>query len=98
MLKLLHPNPAKRLGGGGAIVTGTSQPLTGARAVKAHAFFDDLSWSELMKTKMEAPYKPQIAGGYDTRNFYEPAIGNDVVVDLANVDPALVVAGMPWEL
>jgi CRP-like cAMP-binding protein len=98
VLKLLHPNPAKRLGGGGAIVTGAAQPLTGARAVKAHSFFDDLSWADLIKMNAEVPYKPQIAGGYDTRNFYEPAIGNDVVVDLANVDPSMVVAGMPWEL
>lgn len=97
VLKLLHPNPAKRLGSG-ATVAGANQPLSGARAVKAHGFFDDLSWSDLLKMKLEVPYKPQIDGGYDTRNFYEPAIGNDVVVDLANVDPAQVVAGQPWEL
>jgi len=98
VLKLLHPNPAKRLGGGGAVINGAIQPLAGARAVKAHSFFDDMVWADLIKMKIDVPYKPQIAGGYDTRNFYEPAIGNDVVVDLANVDPALVEAGMPWEL
>jgi len=98
VLKLLHPNPSRRLGAGGALVPGSTQPLTGARAVKAHPFFEDLNWSDIIRFKAEVPYKPQIAGGYDTRNFYEPAMGNDKVVDLANVDPSSVLAGTSWEL
>lgn len=93
VLKLLHPNPLKRLGGG----AGGAQ---GAIAIKAHPFFDDLNWQDLVKFKGAdvPPYKPQIHGGYDTRNFYEPAIGNDKVMDLAKVDPSTVVAGGNWEI
>lgn len=98
VLKLLHPNPSKRLGAGGGMVTGATQPLTGARAVKAHVFFEDVNWNDLIRLKADVPYKPQIAGGYDTRHFYEPAIGNDKVLDLAEVNPDDVVAGQPWEL
>jgi hypothetical protein len=74
VLKLLHPNPAKRLGSVGVAASTTQPGLTGARAVKAHPFFETLAWNDLAKSKLPAPYQPKIEGGYDTKHFYERAL------------------------
>lgn len=91
VLKLLHPNPYKRLGSSGG-------DKSGARAVKAEPFFEDFNWNAMIKMKMEPPYVPKISGGYDSRNFYEPTLGSDRVVDFEGVDAKLVVAGQSWEM
>jgi CRP-like cAMP-binding protein len=100
-LKLLHPNPFKRLGTASVNVgqPGHDKVLTGARAVKAHAFFDQdstFNWNDLAKMKIEAPYKPKIEGMYDTKNFYEPTVDHDGIVDLDGIDPKSIVAGQSW--
>jgi hypothetical protein len=78
---------------------GHDKVLTGARAVKAHAFFDQdstFNWNDLAKMKIEAPYKPKIEGMYDTKNFYEPTVDHDGIVDLDGIDPKSIVAGQSW--
>ena len=45
VLKLLNPNPFKRLGSAGG-------DKSGARAIKATSFFDDFNWNDLKKMKV----------------------------------------------
>jgi len=107
VLKLLHPNPAKRLGSVGVMLNPPgaipmapgNTALVGARAVKSHPFFENFPWNELAKQKLPSPYQPKIEGGYDTKHFYEPVIGSkESIVDLKNVDAKSVVAGGAWKL
>ena len=71
VLKLLHPNPAKRLGSVGVSPGPQHSTLVGARAIKAHPFFELFPRNELAKQKVPSPYQPKIEGGYDTKHFYE---------------------------
>jgi serine/threonine protein kinase len=53
--KLLHPNPAKRLG------------AKGAEEVKKHSFFEGIDWENLLETKLM--FCPAVDDEYDTGYF-----------------------------
>lgn len=57
ILKLLTKQPSKRLG------------AQGAQEVKAHPFFEQIKWDDLVKKKCTPPFKPQIRNELDTTNF-----------------------------
>uniref|UniRef100_A0A7S2W7P5 cGMP-dependent protein kinase n=1 Tax=Mucochytrium quahogii TaxID=96639 RepID=A0A7S2W7P5_9STRA len=86
-LRLLNPNPNKRLGclprGGGA------------RDVKMHSLFKGFSWTKLIQENTKAPFTPKIRSMYDTTNFY-PAVVKGKQVQLANVEPESVRIAAEW--
>lgn len=41
----------------------------GAAAVKAHAWFSEVSWDRLARKDIDAPYTPPVKGKGDTRLF-----------------------------
>jgi serine/threonine protein kinase len=57
ILKLLVKQPSRRLG------------AHGAQEVKSHAFFESISWDDLVKKKLPPPFKPHIRNELDTNNF-----------------------------
>lgn len=59
LTSLLCRDEAKRLGSG---PDGTSN-------VKAHAFFESISWERLARREIEAPFKPSVGGALCTANF-----------------------------
>jgi serine/threonine protein kinase len=54
---LLNRNPKHRLGAN-----------DDARELKAHAFFSDIDWSELLKKNVPPPFKPKLKSVLDTSN------------------------------
>jgi len=65
---LLIKDPAKRLGGG----------PEDAQAVKEHAFFAAINWSDLEKKRITPPFKPQVISDTDTRYFDSEFTGESV--------------------
>jgi ribosomal protein S6 kinase alpha-5 len=58
--KLLIKVPTKRLG------------AQGAQEVKSHVFFDGIgAWDDLLKKKIQPPFRPNITNELDTTNFAE---------------------------
>jgi serine/threonine protein kinase len=55
---LLNRNPKHRLGAN-----------DDARELKAHPFFADIDWSELLKKNVPPPFKPKLKSVLDTSNF-----------------------------
>eukprot|EP01029_Cantina_marsupialis_P017092 TRINITY_DN383_c1_g1_i3.p1 TRINITY_DN383_c1_g1~~TRINITY_DN383_c1_g1_i3.p1 ORF type:complete len:811 (-),score=267.69 TRINITY_DN383_c1_g1_i3:286-2718(-) len=60
LLRLLHPNPNKRIGS-----------RRTAKEIKRHPFFSRFSWSSLVKMETKAPFIPPIDNLLDTSNFEE---------------------------
>ena len=48
------------------------------RAVKAHAFFLSINWSDLEKKRIMPPFKPQVVNDTDTRYFDSEFTGESV--------------------
>jgi len=65
---LLIKDPLRRLGGG----------PEDASAVKAHAFFNSINWSDLEKKRIMPPFKPQVVSDTDTRYFDSEFTGESV--------------------
>jgi len=65
---LLIKDPAKRLGGG----------PEDAQAVKEHAFFASINWTDLEKKRITPPFKPQVISDTDTRYFDSEFTGESV--------------------
>jgi len=65
---LLIKDPLKRLGGG----------PEDAQAVKTHAFFNSINWSDLDKKRITPPFKPQVVSDTDTRYFDSEFTGESV--------------------
>jgi len=61
ILRLLHKDPRRRMGGGPG----------DAHEVKAHRFFASISWDDLLKKNIPAPFIPRIASATDVSNFSE---------------------------
>jgi len=59
--KLLTRDPTRRLGSGQA----------DAEEIKAHPFFKDVIWDDVLNKRLPAPYFPTINGSADTSNFDE---------------------------
>lgn len=57
MMRLLDREPDHRLGAKG-----------GASEVKAHPFFADVDWAELLQRKYELPFKPDFSIGHFTQH------------------------------
>ena len=57
--QLLCRDPMKRLGAG----------VDDAMEIKAHIFFKDIIWEDIMQKRVPAPYFPTISGPLDTSNF-----------------------------
>lgn len=57
--RLLHPNPAKRLGG----------QKSGARKVMKHSFFSAVDWSGMARQDVKPPFMPHAKDMLDTTNF-----------------------------
>ncbi|ODQ68203.1 kinase-like protein, partial [Nadsonia fulvescens var. elongata DSM 6958] len=55
---LLNRNPKHRLGA-----------IDDARELKAHAFFADINWDNLLKKQIVPPFKPHVTCETDTSNF-----------------------------
>ncbi|KAK9475208.1 kinase-like domain-containing protein [Dipodascopsis tothii] len=55
---LLNRNPKHRLGA-----------MDDARELKAHPFFADVDWSQLLQKKVPPPFKPHLKSETDTSNF-----------------------------
>jgi len=65
---LLIKDPLKRLGGG----------PEDAQAVKTHAFFNSINWSDLDKKRITPPFRPQVVSDTDTRYFDSEFTGESV--------------------
>ncbi|XP_061395922.1 chromosomal serine/threonine-protein kinase JIL-1 [Musca vetustissima] len=61
ILKMLHKDPKKRLGGNSANAT----------EIKNHPFFRGINWNELKSKRRKAPFKPALDSEDDTQNFSE---------------------------
>eukprot|EP00512_Aurantiochytrium_limacinum_P008662 CAMPEP_0171559988 /NCGR_PEP_ID=MMETSP0960-20121227/13251_1 /TAXON_ID=87120 /ORGANISM="Aurantiochytrium limacinum, Strain ATCCMYA-1381" /LENGTH=935 /DNA_ID=CAMNT_0012111747 /DNA_START=417 /DNA_END=3224 /DNA_ORIENTATION=- len=86
-LRLLNPNPTKRLG---CLPRGN-----GARDVKLHPLFRNCNFSRLLRLETKPPFEPKIDSTFDTNNFYTPALkGKPIKLD--NVDPKSIRIG-EWE-
>ncbi|KLO17260.1 hypothetical protein SCHPADRAFT_846694 [Schizopora paradoxa] len=59
--KLLTRDPTRRLGSGQA----------DAEEIKAHPFFKDVNWDDVLNKRIPPPYFPTINGSADTSNFDE---------------------------
>lgn len=57
MKKLLHKDPAKRLG------------HRSAKDIKDHPWFDKLNWESIQNKKIKAPFVPKLNSDIDTTNF-----------------------------
>lgn len=57
--RLLHPNPARRLGMG----------KRGARGIMKHPFFAGVDWEKLANRSVEPPYIPEVSDLLDLSNF-----------------------------
>lgn len=68
ILRLLIKDPRRRLGGGAA----------DAEEVKSHRFFAGISWDDLLKKNIPAPFIPKIASDTDVSNFSEEFTGMPV--------------------
>ena len=88
VLRLLNPNPNKRLG---------CLPSRGAdaRDVRSHPVFKGFGWNNLLNEQAKAPFKPTIASGFDTKNFYNPVVRGKPV-QLENVDAESVRIAAEW--
>ncbi len=58
-MELLEKNPDKRLG------------FNGAKEIKNHKWFENISWDDLIEKNVMAPYIPSLKDKYDTSNFDE---------------------------
>lgn len=65
---LLAKSPAQRLGGGPDDV----------KAIQAHPFFGCINWTDLVKKKIEPPFKPQVSSETDTCYFDSEFTGESV--------------------
>merc|ERR1712168_453044 len=65
---LLVKDPQSRLGGG----------PEDAEAVKSHAFFASINWTDLEKKRITPPFKPQVVSDTDTRYFDSEFTGESV--------------------
>lgn len=65
---LLVKDPLQRLGGG----------PEDAQAVKNHAFFASINWTDLDKKRLTPPFKPQVVSETDTRYFDSEFTGESV--------------------
>lgn len=65
---LLVKDPLSRLGGG----------PEDAEAVKSHAFFASINWTDLEKKRITPPFKPQVVSDTDTRYFDSEFTGESV--------------------
>jgi len=65
---LLIKDPLQRLGGG----------PEDAQAVKSHAFFASINWTDLEKKRLTPPFKPQVVSETDTRYFDSEFTGESV--------------------
>eukprot|EP00511_Aplanochytrium_stocchinoi_P009212 CAMPEP_0204864738 /NCGR_PEP_ID=MMETSP1348-20121228/4276_1 /ASSEMBLY_ACC=CAM_ASM_000700 /TAXON_ID=215587 /ORGANISM="Aplanochytrium stocchinoi, Strain GSBS06" /LENGTH=693 /DNA_ID=CAMNT_0052015455 /DNA_START=90 /DNA_END=2171 /DNA_ORIENTATION=+ len=85
VLRLLHPNPNKRLGG---------------RDCKAHKLLRKINWTRILQQEATAPYVPKIDSLYDTRNFYhrQDKNGADEILDEVMDDLAQSEPGKSWDL
>ncbi|XP_037931063.1 chromosomal serine/threonine-protein kinase JIL-1 [Teleopsis dalmanni] len=61
ILKMLHKDPKKRLGGNNKNAT----------EIKSHPFFKGVDWTELRSKRRRAPFVPTIEQEDDTQNFAE---------------------------
>lgn len=61
ILKMLHKDPKKRLGGNSRNAT----------EIKNHPFFRGINWNELKSKRRKAPFKPALESEDDTQNFSE---------------------------
>uniref|UniRef100_A0A1I8MIG7 non-specific serine/threonine protein kinase n=1 Tax=Musca domestica TaxID=7370 RepID=A0A1I8MIG7_MUSDO len=61
ILKMLHKDPKKRLGGNSPNAT----------EIKSHPFFRGINWNELKSKRRKAPFKPALDSEDDTQNFSE---------------------------
>jgi len=61
ILRLLIKDPSRRMGGG----------VTDAEEIKAHPWFRNISWDDLLKKNIPAPFIPKISNEYDVSNFSE---------------------------
>jgi len=86
-LKLLNPNPNKRLGCG--------PRGRDARDIKMHGIFRAFRWTALIREEVSAPFKPKIKSMYDTGNFYTPHLTSRPI-HLDNVDPQNVQVSAEW--
>ena len=59
ILRLLIKDPRRRMGGGRA----------DAEEVKSHRFFSSISWDDLLKKNIPAPFIPKISSDTDVSNF-----------------------------
>jgi len=83
-LRLLNPNPNKRLG---------SLPRGGgARDVRMHPLFRNFSFAKLIKMEVKPPFEPKIKSTFDTNNFYKPSLKGKPI-QLENVDPSTIRIG-----
>jgi hypothetical protein len=63
----LDRNPNTRLGS-----------KSGLSEIKAHPFFANIDFDQVLKKKINAPFKPEISGKYDVQNFDEEFTGEEV--------------------
>lgn len=66
--KLLIRNPKERLGSGGEDVL----------ELQKHRWFNNLNWDDLLKRKIEPPYKPDVKSVMDLTNFSPEFTGEKV--------------------
>ncbi|XP_037546055.1 ribosomal protein S6 kinase beta-2 [Nematolebias whitei] len=57
--QLLKKNPSKRLGSG----------INDSADIQRHSFFKTINWDELLKKRLEPPYKPQLQSEEDVSQF-----------------------------
>jgi len=67
ILKLLAKDPEERLG------------TNDAEEIKAHKWFNDINWANLVQKKCVPPFKPKVASDYDTDNFDEEFTSEDAM-------------------
>jgi len=79
IVRLLSRDPKKRLGSADDV-----------EDVKAHPFFADINWAQLMAKNIDVPYKPKTKGADDTTNF-DTTFTDEPVVD--SVVPASTLTG-----
>lgn len=51
-----------------------------AQEIKNHSFFKNINWDNLLKKKVEPPFKPKIKDNKDLSNFAKVLMSNELFI------------------